>query len=75
MNELIYYGVMAFELFAIIFLGTCFYISLLIRDELKAENDDLRNDNQSLKKEIAFEKKVSKTFSDGLEALKLFQKN
>jgi len=54
----------------------CFLVISSVNKELLTENEVLRNtviklkdDNKSLKYEVDFQKKVSKTFSDGLEAL------
>lgn len=54
----------------------CFLVISSVNKELLTENQNLRArvsqlyaDNESLKYEVTFQKKVSKTFSDGLDAL------
>jgi len=66
MAETIYILVIVIESIIIIFLGMVFYISLAIMRNLKQENEKLT-------KEVIFQKRISKTFSDGLEAFNNFK--
>jgi len=66
MAETIYILVIVILAIIIIFLGVVLYISLAIIRNLK-------QDNEKLTKEVIFQKRISKTFSDGLEAFKNFK--
>lgn len=63
-------------LIIVFFLLVCLFVSASINDVLKLENEQLKIEiemlkakNKELKYEVQFQKTVSKTFSDGLEAL------
>jgi len=66
MAETFYILIIVIEAIIIIFLGMIFYISLAIMMNLK-------QDNKKLTKEVIFQKRISKTFSDGLEAFNNFK--
>lgn len=68
--------VVVISLVFIIILMCALYVQCGISSELELRNKNLKNrvdilyrENQSLKYNLKFEKTISKTFSDGLEAL------
>jgi len=83
MNEFtITFIIAIIALIVILFLLILTAILKSINIELKSQNENLKDrvsqlygENQSLKYEVAFQKTVSKTFSDGLEALTNKNKN
>lgn len=57
------------SLLVIMFLLFVLYITIAISRTLKIEQERSLNEINDLKKELRFQKTVSKTFQDGLEAL------
>ena len=57
------------SLLVIMFLLFVLYITIAISRTLKIEQERALNEINDLKKELRFQKTVSKTFQDGLEAL------
>lgn len=78
MNESIIQIIIAIAvLIVLLFLIVVFVILKSINIELKNRNEKLKakvfqlhTENKSLEYELSFQRKLSKTFSDGLEALK-----
>jgi len=83
MNEFtITFIIAVIALIVILFLLILLAITKSINFELKSKNESLQQEvdllltqNKSLRYEVAFQKTVSKTFSDGLEALTNKNKN
>jgi len=83
MNEFtITFIIAIIALIVILFLLILLAITKSINVELKSQNESLQQEvdllltqNKSLRYEVTFQKTVSKTFSDGLEALTNKNKN